>query len=326
MTSALGCLAHLAALIALTFLVDRATGASLPSELRPWVPLVTATLLTFGLSNVWTLARGYGQGESSRRAMLQRAHAGQPPSQDGPVLATGHVRAEGPPLVSPVTGRPCVAYQYRIYERYRIANANWETRVFYWGYACRPFRLDTTSQALRVLAMPRFVDAPTRFEDVPDERARTEAYVQATRFDTSASPAGLVGDVLTLVDDLFTEKRLEVRKDWQRTGAPTDLAGLRIEEHVLPVDETASAWGLWSMDRRGIVPGALLSGNPGIAMVVGPPESLFGRVSGPPSSALAVGIAGVVLLALGAGLVWAAQAGYVAQAWAVLASEVLVGA
>ena len=95
---------------------------------------------------------------------------------------------------------------------------------------------------------------------------------------------------------------------------------------MLPVDETASAWGLWSVDRRGIVPGALLSGAPGIAMVLGPPEGLLGRVSGPPSSALAVGVAGVVLLALGAALVWAARTGYVAQAWAVLASGVLVGA
>ena len=142
MISALGCLAHLGALTALTVLVDRTTGTSVPPELRPWVPLVTATFLTFGLSNIWTLARGYGQGGSSRRVLLQRAHAGQPPPWDGPILATGRVRAEGPPLVSPVSGRPCVAYLYRVYERYLIANAQWETRVFYWGYACR--RLGST--------------------------------------------------------------------------------------------------------------------------------------------------------------------------------------
>ena len=89
MTSALGCLAHLVALALITALVDEATAASVPAALRPWLALVAGAMFTFGLSNVWTLARGYGQGESSRRALLRRARAGQPPSQDGPILATG---------------------------------------------------------------------------------------------------------------------------------------------------------------------------------------------------------------------------------------------
>lgn len=320
MTSALGCLVHLAGLAVVTILVDRATAAALPSELRPWVPLVAAATLTLGLSNVWSLARGYGQGESSRRALLQGAHAGQPPSQDGPVLATGRVRTDGPPLVSPVTGRPCAAYQYRIYERYLRANADWETRVFYWGYACRPFRLNTPLQAWRILAMPRFLDQPTRFEDVADERARTEAYLRATPFASGTPGMGLAGEAMALGNELFTELRRDVRRDWQRPGAPVELDGLRIEEHVLPVDETASAWGLWSAERRAILPGGLLSAAPGIAMVPGPPEGLLGSVAGPPSSAMAVGVAAVVLLALGAALVWAARAGYVAQAWVAVAA------
>ena len=314
MTTALGCLAYLIALAVITTLVDQATAASLPEALRPWTALVAATLLTLGLSNVWSLLRGYGQGESSRRALLRRAHAGQPPSQDGPILATGVVRAEGPALASRVTAEPCVAYQYRIYDRYLVTNAQWETRVHYWGYACRPFRLDTASQALRVLAMPRFVDRPTRYEDVPDATARTEAYIRATRFETSAAPISVAG-IFALADGLFTEQRLEMRGDWQRIDARTELDGLRIEEQELPVGATASAWGLWASDRRGIVPGALGSEAPGIAMVVGPPDGLLGRVAGPPSSALAVAIAAVVLLALGGKLVWATRAGHVAEMW-----------
>jgi hypothetical protein len=315
MTS-VGCLLHLIAFVVVALLVDRGTVTSLPPALSPWFALVAGALLTLGSSNVWTLARGYGQGDASRRMLLQRAKAGQPPPQDGPILATGTVRPEGPTLVSPVTGHPCVAYTYRIYHRYLVTNGGWETRVHYWGYAGRPFRLDTPSQALRVLAMPRLVDPPTRFEDVPDARARTEAYLRATRFETGMPAEDVLNAVRTLTDELFTERRLEVRRDWRREGAPTDLAGLRIEEQVLPVDTTASAWGLWSSDRRGIVPGSLTSGTPGVAMSVGSPDGLIGRAGGLPSSVWAVAAAGLVLLALGATLVWAARAGYVAQVWA----------
>jgi hypothetical protein len=312
----LGCLLHLVAFVVVTLLVDRSTVASLPPTLSPWLALVAGALITLGLSNVWTLARGYGQGDASRRMLLQRAQAGQPPPQDGPILATGMVRAEGPALVSPVTGQPCVAYMYRIYDRYRISNGEWETRVHYWGYAGRPFRLDTPSQALRVLAMPRLVDTPTRFEDVPDAIARTHAYLRATRSETGMPADDVLNAARTLTDELFTERGPDVRRDWRREGAPTDLSGLRIEEQVLPVDATASAWGLWSSDRGGIVPGALTSGTPGVAMAVGSPDGLLGKAGGLPSSVWAVAAAGVVLLALGAALVWAARVGYVAQAWA----------
>jgi hypothetical protein len=312
MTTALGCLARLIVLAVITTAVDHATAASLPEALRPWTALVAGMLITLGLSNVWSLLRGYGQGESSRRALLSRAQAGQPPSQDGPILATGVVRAEGPALVSPVTGQSCVAYQYRIYERVLVTNAQRETRVHYWGYACRPFRLDTASQTLRVLGMPRFVEEPTRHENEPDARTRTEGYLRTTRFETSSAPAAAVA----VAWELFTENRQEIRRDWQRTGAPLDLSGLRIEEEVLPVNARASAWGRWSSEQRGIVPGGLGSESPTIVMVQGPPQDLLSGAAGLPSSAIAVAIAAVLLLGLGGGLVWAARAGYVAEMWA----------
>jgi hypothetical protein len=314
MTTALGCLVHLGALAIVVTLVDRATAASLPAALRPWVALVAGTLITLGLSNVWNLARGYGQGESSRRALLRRARAGQPPLEDGPILATGVVRAEGPALVSPVTGQPCVAYQYRIYNRYRVTHGQSDTRVFYWGCACRPFRLDTASEALRVLAMPRLVDDPAPIKDVPELSAFMEGYIRETRFETGAGPIPLAS-AFALAEILFTEQRLEVRRDWKRADAPAELRGLHIEEQVLVVGSTASAWGQWASDRRGIVPGSLGSETPGIAVVSGPPERLLGHAEGPPSSALAVAIAAVVLLALGGALVWAARVGYVTQMW-----------
>ena len=274
MTSALGCLAHLAGLAIVTVLVDRATAVSLPPELRPWVPLAAAALLTLGLSNVWSLARGYGQGDSSRRALLRRAHAGQPPPQDGPVLATGRVRTEGPPLVSPVTGRPCAAYQYRIYERHLVSQRRLGDAGVLLG-----LRLPAvpSRHALAGLAHPR--DAPLSrsadpFRGRRDERARTEAYTRATPFD-SAMPA--------------SRARRGSDGAWRRTvqrtaarrpqglaaaGRPHGARRPRVEEHVLPVER-------WRRPGGSGQPSAAPSSR--AALLSEPPESRWCRPAGRPA-------------------------------------------
>jgi hypothetical protein len=66
------------------------------------------------------------------------------------------------------------------------------------------------------------------------------------------------------------------------------------------------------------VPGTLLSGTPGIAMVSGPPEDLLSTIGASSPSATAVAIAAIVLLAMGGALIWAVRAGYIAQIWASL--------
>jgi hypothetical protein len=162
--------------------------------------------------------------------------------------------------------------------------------------------------------MPRFVDwtrpCATRASrpPAPASRAISRRPARHRHADVGKQRAGDGGE-------RFTEQRLEIRRDQQRAGAPTNLDGLRIEEQVLPVDAVASAWGMWSADRRGLVPGGLGSEVPGISVVSGPPERLIGHAAGPPASALAVGIMAAVLLALGGALVWAARDGYVAQVW-----------
>ncbi len=317
MKAVFGFLVFLAAFAGVTMAVDQVTTATLPDALRPWTSVLAALLITLGLSNIWSLAHGYGQGDSSRSALLSRARAGRPPSKNGPILATGNVRADRSSLVSPVTGQPCVAYQYRIFKRVRHQQDEWHTAVFYWGYACVPFRLDTASEALRVWAMPRFTGEAQQYGDVPEARARAENYISTTRFETGGVPLKL-DSALGLAEALFTDQRQEIRHDGRDTAAPTTLDGLRIEEYILPVGAAASAWGFWSSERRGIVPGKLLSGTPGIAMVTGPPEILLGTVAGAPSSATAVAIAAGVLLAMGGALVWAARAGYIAQTWAAI--------
>jgi len=72
MMKALGCLAHLAVVAALTVAIDRATGAQVAPVLRPWAGLVASVLLVLGASNFLQLLRGYGQGDASRGTLLAR--------------------------------------------------------------------------------------------------------------------------------------------------------------------------------------------------------------------------------------------------------------
>ena len=109
---------------AVAVFIDQLTSAHLPREVRYFVAGAASLFLTAGLSNLWILARGYGQGERSRAAILDRARVGEPPPEDGPFVATGVVRAEGGTLRGPISGTQCVAYQYRLYTRQRLPDTN----------------------------------------------------------------------------------------------------------------------------------------------------------------------------------------------------------
>lgn len=307
---ALGCLAHLAIVAALTMAIDRATGAQVAPVLRPWVGLVAAVLITLGLSNFWQLLRGYGQGDASRAALLARATTGEPPAEGGPMLVTGTVRADGPAMRSPLSGTECVAYEYRLYKRVWLGTNRGSSTTVYWGgYACQPFFLDTGARAVRVASMPDFVDA-ARKDKTDDIVARAREYVRTTPFEEIAG-VEIVSLFTTMMRDRVDEATEHLRRDWHRADAQPDLATLRFEEHVVPVGAEVSAAGYWLPARRALVSEGGLSGSR-LTVVTGGPKPLLRRNTALPSSAIAVAVFGVLLLALGAALAWAASQGHLA--------------
>jgi hypothetical protein len=311
MMKALGCLAHLAIVAALTVVIDRATGAQVAPVLRPWFGFVAAALLVLGASNFWQLLRGYGQGDAARGTLLARATTGEPPAEGGPMLVTGNVRADGPAMRSPLSGTECVAYEYRLYKRTWLgSNRGYSTTVYWGGYAFQPFVVDTGARAVRVGAMPEFVDEPSRAR-TDDIVGRTREYLQATRFEEIAG-VEVVSLFGTMVGDRISEAQAGVRRDWHRADTDPDPGTLKFEEHVLPAGVKVSVAGYWSPDRRALIPEpGGMAGSP-VTVAVGGPKALLGRNTALPSSAISVAIFGVLLLALGAALVWAATQGYLA--------------
>ncbi len=313
MNKALGCLAYLALAAALTFVIDHATGADVAPVLRPWAALAAAVLLVLGLSSIVELLMGYGRGERSRGSILARARTGEPPADGGPMIVTGNVRQQsGMPLRAPLSGVECVAYDYRIYELVRGygdgAMRHRTTVLHWWGMASLPFIIDAERRAIRVLAMPRVLDAP-RTHKTEDVIERARRYVRTTTFEDK-SHVGTMASAVTMFGELVSAQGSGVRHDWRRTGTTADPATLLIEEHTLPVGVEVSVAGPWSPKHQAIVPEGV--GGDTVTAVTGGAHLLQTHNSAVPHSALSVGVFAVILLALGTAIAWAASAGYLA--------------
>ena len=309
-----GCFAFLALWALLSAGHYRVMTPAVPVELRPWLALASALFLALGLQSFWHLARGFGQGDAGRAAVLRRAAAGEVPPGGGPVVASGVVRALGAPLVAPLSGVECVGYQYRMYYMARpIGGARRgpsrpvEVPV-YWGHAARPFAIDSPATRFRVLAVPLLLDAATpRDGAVVVERARQ--LVAATRFEEvemGGLGLGAVGTALQLANTMFSDDDGEDRRDWKEAGDARDPQTLRLEERLLPVGQVASVAGTWSPERNAIVAGGEGAVGPGVSVILGPPEKLAGQKGGLPlpASVASYLITATVFTALGAGLVW----------------------
>jgi hypothetical protein len=315
MKFAQGCLSHVVVLCSLTVIVDQLIHPHLPAELRFFVAAPAALLLTVGLSNTWSLIRGYGRGDRSRSAVLARARIGEVPRHDGPIVATGTVGAEGQTLRAPISGIDCVAYQYRLYTSQWLPGRKYREVPVYWGYASLPFRLDSPSRAFRIIAMPRLVAEATQ-HDSAEARERARSHVAATRFEPKEALGGIASSAATMVSELTSEPVGPVRRDWQATGIDFPFEELRIEENVVPLGATVSVSGRWSSERGAIVPGDIGDGDVGLTLVAGGAEEL-GRSGAAelPFSAWSVAATAAVSLVLGAALVWLSQTGQIAEWW-----------
>jgi hypothetical protein len=305
--------AHLAAVALISWGLDRTFVAQVPEAVRPWAAGGSAVLVVLGLSSFWSLLRGYGRGDASRSQLLRRASTGEPPAEDGPILATGRTRPLSAALRAPISGTECLAYVYRMYRHVEERGDFGRRRVVpvYWGQASRPFRVDTDGRAVRVLAVPQLAD-DARPCSAPDDVERARQHVAATRFeDVAGGLAGAVGTALQMAGDVFGDEDGESRRDWRKAGDRPEPGALLLEETVLPVGARVTVAGRWSAERQAIVP-ASGGSTPGVVTVVtGGPERLASSHA-LPSPAWSVAVAATLLTAAGAGIVWLALTGRLA--------------
>ena len=317
---AVGCLAHLAAVALVAWGLGRSFAGPVPQAVRPWAAGVAAVLLVLGMSSFWSLLRGHGRGDASRSALLRRASTGEPPSADGPIVATGRARPLSAALRAPISGIECLAYVYRMYDEVEESGHDGRRRVVpvYWGQASRPFRVDTEGRALRVLAVPQLAD-DARPCSAPDDVERAREHVAAARFEEVAGGlAGALGTAFQMAGDVFGDEDGESRRDWRRAGDRPARGALRLGETGLPVGARVTVAGRWSAERQAIVPASGGSAPGVVTVVTGGPERLASSHA-LPSPAWSVAVAATLLTAAGAGIVWLAPTGRLAALVAGLA-------
>lgn len=269
----------------------------------PWPGLVAAASLTLAAGSLWELLRRLFTGSDPRADMLARAERGEVPEADGPMIAAGKVRAAAGTLKAPLSGVACVAYVYRMYIETRTPKNHRGSQPVYWGYASRPFMLDTATRALRVMAVPQLDDAAVRRE-ASEDRARARQFVHATTFDETNEALGMlgvVGSAFSAVNTLYTDDDGEIRRDWKLGNANADPDTLLLEETVLPVGTQVAVTGTWSIERNALV-----------SSPESPLKVSTGTIDAVSSESLPVGNVGTVIwllatAAIGAGIVWAAK-------------------
>jgi hypothetical protein len=254
-----------------------------------------------GLQSVYWLLRGFGRGKNSRAALIARAGRNTPPIAGDPIIATGVIRSDRP-LVSPLGKVECVAYDYRMFTTHTVKGRPSMLPV-YWGYAGQPFVIDTPSIRYPVASVPLVPGKSTRLEG-DDVVARARAYARSTGWETIE--LGLLGTMDTVFQRVGDDSRTGTRRDFAVTyeDAP-DVGALTLEESVLPVGATVSAFGRWSATIGAIVAPEGLPGTSHVVVALGGPEAL-GTEGGVPHSTTSYVFTTVVLLLVAAGVYWLA--------------------
>jgi hypothetical protein len=270
---------------------------------RIGLSLASGFTLSIGLISFWGLLRGYASGASSRSAILARAKNDTAPIDGQVTVVHGAVRALGHPLVSPLSGTNCVAYLYNMHYYTVDAQRHRQKTPVYWGYACIPFAVDSAAARYRVMAAPELsILANTYGDEEAIQRAR--AFVSATQFqEMDRSVLGELQTAFNLVGKFFSDDSGEARKDWARNEDARDAKDLILEEIVLPMDTQATVIGTWSAEQNGLIPKQAKTGNIGVTVILGPPESLEQR-HGMPSSLASYMATAVLMMAAGAGILY----------------------
>jgi hypothetical protein len=300
----IGCLAVIALCAGITVVAHRYLPPSGDGgPVVPWVfAAVIGALAGFGLYSLASVALGFGRGAGGRSALHARAKADGPVDDGQPIIATGVVRADRP-LTSPLGGVACAAYDYRMFVYTRNSKGTQDQTPVYWGYAVQPFAIDSRARSYPVAGTLLPVEKTERLTgDAAVKRARD--FVRSTGWETVEYR--MLGALDTVLQRVRENAITGLRRDFAvPNDVAPDVAILQLEESVLPVGATVSAFGTWSGSLGAIVaPPSPLPGS-FVVLAQGGPDALDGK-PGVPTSTTGYVVGAFVMAALGGALFWIA--------------------
>jgi hypothetical protein len=147
---------------------------------------VIGMVVGFGQHRFFSMLLGHGRGPRSRKALLARAHSNAAPEDGQMMVATGVVRCERP-LISPLGGVPCAAYDYRMFVRSMEGTTKVSDRPIYWGYAAQPFSIESPTRSYPIPDVTKIGDRPMLL-DGADVSLRARNYFRSTGWETVDYP------------------------------------------------------------------------------------------------------------------------------------------
>lgn len=158
----------------------------------------------------------------------------------------GPIRALGAPAHAPFTKTACLAYHYKI-----TSWAGENPATAYEGFMLVPSFVATEDGQVRIQAWPELEVEWERVRGA-ELKANVREYLDATSF-TDTHAGGLKG-MLDEVRNLVTDGDGAIRFDYRMGAAVDDLDKCRIEERVIRAGDTVCAVGLYSEERKALVP------------------------------------------------------------------------
>lgn len=169
-------------------------------------------------------------------ALRLRRSMDRQPADGQTIVVVGTIVPLAPTLLSPCTGRPCVAYKYEV--RYGDA-------LLYDGFALAPSAIDSQHGRVRILAYPDLQVAPS-FVRHSDGAPNFSEYIERTAFREPPAPKEAPGAA-------FDENDGSVRTDtrWAQGAVALDYATFK--EWSLAPGDRVYAIGFYSQERGGFV-------------------------------------------------------------------------
>ena len=211
--------------VAIGFLTWAAFAVAYYALLRGRIPFALGAAIGAGL----VMATVVGTYRISIDDLLnaRRLSTDTPPRDGETIAATGPIRVDGEPLLSPFTRRPAAIYMYDVEH---VAGTS-AVKDFS-GLALAPCYVDAFHGRVRVGGFPQLEAFEKQSDDSANARKAASAYVAATRFEdlTGFQFRATVDAVRHMVGDAVES----TRKDWKLTNEGVTKHSRVVEQVVEP--------------------------------------------------------------------------------------------
>lgn len=203
-----------------------------------WSAVIAGFFLWLALAYLWAIP---GQLRD-----WWRMRPGVPPRDGKRVAVIGPIHNSGATLRAPFSKTPCVAYLGTI-----TNFAGEHPKKDYESFALAPSYIQTEQGQVKILAFPE-LDVPEEPVSGGEAKDAAAAYLASTTF-LETVKAGFKG-LRSEMKALAADDDGSIRYDYRTDPVADDLDTCRLAEKIVRAGDTVCATGIYSEERRGLVP------------------------------------------------------------------------